>query len=335
MRVFRTARRGISLIEVLLVIAVIGMLVSLTLPAVQAARESARRKTCMNQLRQLTLAVLLHEGTHKHFPTGGWGWEYVGDPDKGFGPKQPGGWVYNILPYLEQEDLHSSGQGLGEQEKQSAAARIIETLTPGLICPSRRLERLFPHHGDPHNGQIVNAAPYKFSTRTDYAINVGVVHDLECEELRDTHPEGEDDGNDGDDTATVVEIRCDTSKFDGISFYFSRVGTEQITDGLSHTYALGEKYLNPNDYKTGTDPGDNESAYSGVNADQYRTTSDEYPLVPDELHFQNKYAFGSSHVRGFHMSFCDGAVQFVGFDVDPQIHAGRGTRNRGDQTSSK
>jgi prepilin-type N-terminal cleavage/methylation domain-containing protein len=322
--------RGFTLVELLVVIAIIGVLIALLVPAVQAARESARRKTCMNQLRQLTMAVLLHEGSQKHFPTGGWGWEYAGDPDKGFGAKQPGGWVYNILPYLEQSAVHDLGQGLGGQEKLAATARLIETLVPGLICPTRRAERLFPHQGSPFNGQIVNAGPYTVSTRIDYAINVGVVHDLECEELRDTHPEGEDDGNDDNDTATVVEIRCDTSKFDGISFYFSRIGPEQITDGLSHTYALGEKYLNPNDYETGTDEGDNESAYSGVNADQYRTTSAEYPLVPDELHRKNKYAFGSSHGSGFHMATCDGAVEFVGFDINPEIHAGRGTRNRGE-----
>ena len=92
-----------------MVIAIIGILIALLLPAVQAARESARQLTCATNLKQLSLAVINHQDTHGFYPTGGWGWDWVGDPDRGFGnqpdPKQPGGWVFSILPFIEQEDL--------------------------------------------------------------------------------------------------------------------------------------------------------------------------------------------------------------------------------------
>ena len=86
-----------------MVIAIIGILVALLLPAIQAAREAARRTQCKNNLRQIALACLNHESTHKTFPHGGWGWHWMGDPDKGFGRKQPGGWIYQATPYLEEE----------------------------------------------------------------------------------------------------------------------------------------------------------------------------------------------------------------------------------------
>lgn len=103
---------GFTLVELLVVIAIIGILVALLLPAVQAARESSRRSQCQNQLKQQALACHNHADVHKHFPTGGWGWLWVGDPDRGFGVDQPGGWIFNVLPFLEQNDLHDRGRGL-------------------------------------------------------------------------------------------------------------------------------------------------------------------------------------------------------------------------------
>src|SRR6186997_2833814 len=103
------SRRSVSaftLVELLVVIAIIGILVALLLPAVQAAREAARRNQCKNNLKQLSLGCLLHEDTHKALPSGGWAKFFTADANMGYGPNQPGGWYYNVLAYIEEQAAH-------------------------------------------------------------------------------------------------------------------------------------------------------------------------------------------------------------------------------------
>src|SRR3954470_11488598 len=127
----RRSTVGFTLVELLVVIAIIGILVALLLPAVQAARESARRQQCSNNLKQLALGALNHHDVHKIFPTGGWGWFWVGDADRGFKRDQPGGWVYNVLPFIEEEAKHRLA-GDGDREnittaQLNGALQVIQT----------------------------------------------------------------------------------------------------------------------------------------------------------------------------------------------------------------
>src|SRR5688572_26083147 len=141
MNIKRKCRQpAFTLVELLVVIAIIGILVALLLPAVQAAREASRRTQCKNNLKQIGLAVVNHENQQRFFPHGGWGFQCMGLPNRGFGPTQPGGWVYNILPYLEEQSLHK----FGTPEPTKAQLKQVAMTPVGVMnCPSRRPAEAF------------------------------------------------------------------------------------------------------------------------------------------------------------------------------------------------
>jgi prepilin-type N-terminal cleavage/methylation domain-containing protein len=170
---------GFSLVELLVVIAILATLVGLLLPAVQSAREFARRQQCANNIRQLALGALGHESGIGHFPTGGWGYFWVGDPDRGFGRDQPGGWAYSVLPFIEQQSVWSlptDGQrDVITAEQKSKAMEMVRVVLPTVVCPTRRSPKTYPK---PANGAFVaynsaDLAGDQTVARSDYAANAG------------------------------------------------------------------------------------------------------------------------------------------------------------------
>jgi prepilin-type N-terminal cleavage/methylation domain-containing protein len=170
-----SAKSGFTLVELLVVIAIIGVLVAVILPAVQAAREAGRRTQCLNNLKNIGLAFQTHVDVHKQYPTGGWGWLWTGDPDRGFGVRQPGGWMYNILPYMEEQALHDMGKGLpeGSAPKKTLARQRVQTPLAWGTCPTRRPVATFPvtWWGMPLNPGVNIEPPLWVAARSDYCAN--------------------------------------------------------------------------------------------------------------------------------------------------------------------
>lgn len=298
--------RGFTLVELLVVIAIIGVLVALLLPAVQAARESARRTQCSNHLKQMGLAFHNHEDSLKHLPTGGWGWNYVGDPDGGFAENQPGGWTYNILPWIEQNNLREIGLGQPGPLKQAELARLVGTPIKFYHCPSRRTARLYPITVQP-----VNAAAVTQGAKLDYAVNCG---------------DGGNERNGGSPTQTA----SDPATFPGIHYDKSKIRLGEITDGLSNTIMIGEKYLNPDRYMTGNDAADNENLYVGFDNDNSRATgSGSFPPRQDTRGL-SAHIFGSAHTAGFQVVLCDGSVRMISYAIDQKNYQNLGNRMDGE-----
>ena len=306
--------RGFTLVELLVVIAIIAMLVALLLPAVQAAREAARRTQCLNNLRQLALGCINHHDTHNFMPSGGWGRHWVCDPDRGFGERQPGGWAYHVLPFIESGNIHSLGAGADDKLKRTMNFQRITTPQPIFHCPSRREARLYPVDSFSWNRNPKFTDPLTEVARTDYAANGG-------DGVTGLFGNGWSDGPATFEQGDSGSYNWPSLKLhNGITANRSEIGIAKIMDGTSKTYLLGEKYLNPDSYTTGQDWGDNHNLYSGDDMEIVRFARRDAPLSRDQPGLVMYFGFGSAHPSGCHMAMCDGSVRPLAYDLDQEVH---------------
>ena len=338
-------RTALTLVELLVVVAILGLLVALLLPAVQSAREAGRRTRCHANLRQLALACLAHEHLRGFLPTGGWGGEWAGDPDRGFGTRQPGGWAFNVLPHVEEVALRDLGSGLTDAAaKADLAVQRLTTPLPLFACPSRRPATAWTLAAS-KKPLRVTAVPQMLTRRPaavvrgDYAANMGS-GSLPSNNYRSGgSPSSIESGDLMSDAAWQSGYGPPP---DGVIFRRSQTRLRDITDGLSTTYLLGEKYVEPAAIATGLSDDDDQCLYSGHDRDVLRTGLE--PPSQDRAGFDpatvsgipgtsNKYplpiAFGSPHPDGCGMAMADGSVRPVASTIDAAAHRAAAGRNDG------
>ena len=311
--------RAFTLVELLVVIAIIGILVALLLPAVQTAREAARRTQCMNHLRNLGLACHGHHDSHGFFPSGGWGSNWMGDPDQGFGRRQPGSWLFSVMPFIEEGalfDLAAGRPGWPVPNRKKLTLGEVHGTPVGLFyCPSRRAPFAYQAKATftgAHNWRHAGGP----LARNDYAGCAGAIS-AGWDEMRPTYENHDTYGG-----------WPPSNYFDGVIYMRSEVKIRQVTDGTSHTYMVGEKNVRPEAYQGATgsnvDFGDDEGALSGANGDNVRSTN--VRPVRDTIGGHYWAAWGSAHPAGWHAMMADGSVTLRNYDIDRISHRGLGTR---------
>lgn len=212
-------RPAFTLVELLVVIAIIGILVALLLPAVQAARESARRTQCTNQLKQIGLAVMNHHDAKGIFPNGRTSRDEFGVS-----------WAFQILPQLEEQAIYDAWVPT-EPVHSDANAAAMRTPVEVYACPSRRGAAADRNFDNDDQGATANGEPPGVAVLGDYAANAGLEEDMGMED--NDFEEGEVD---------FVAGHIDWS-LAGPIFSNSDIKSRNVSDGLSKTLAVGEKHL--------------------------------------------------------------------------------------------
>jgi len=312
---------------------------------------------CKNNLKQVGLAFQNHLNLYKHFPTGGWGWNWTGDPERGVGKTQPGGWAYNILPFIGETALHAMGKGSGAQKPQLLGMQTA-TFVKGFGCPSRRSESTtFPMSV---TGGVNFTVPAKVA-RMDYAACAGgmagkqpVPNDVELHD----NPQGPGPANNQADIdlylsgsapygLNLCEDRNNNNRYaTGVVYSRSMVRLKQVSDGLGKTYAVGEKFLMIDKYGTGNDGADNEWMFVGFDNDANRSATDIGDGINSNILRDDRSTtvvngdtldhsglgrnlWGSAHPSAFNMVFCDGSVHSIPFTLDLKTHRQLGNRMDG------
>jgi prepilin-type N-terminal cleavage/methylation domain-containing protein len=313
---------GFTLVELLVVIAIIGALVALLLPAVQAARESARRMSCQNNLKQIGLAVHNFHDVFGHFPTSG----NAGGPtlingmpagQKGT-PYQQSGTLFQILPFIEQQALYNCGD----------VNKIRGTPIKSYYCPSRRPPVTRPNSG---GTQLLALNDYAMPIWKDTTAGAG---------LGGANPGCWNWWNDttGDQTnhpfykQTIFVRGGKGNDPNGQPFAFPPGRMAEITDGTSSTVMMAEKFVDITRYRppqvdldpaeAGASPnsGFTDAGYFGGWTWGTMRCTQGGPIR--DQRFQSTawwQMFGSPHPAGCVAVFADGSVKGFNFNIPNAI----------------
>jgi prepilin-type N-terminal cleavage/methylation domain-containing protein/prepilin-type processing-associated H-X9-DG protein len=313
---FRRPLHGFTLVELLVVITIIGILIALLLPAVQAAREAARRMQCCNNFRQTALALLNYEQGRGSLPPGELIWGPNFDPGNcGPFPAAPPafvgpGWSWFILPQMEMQNLYDQFKWTGSVGATGTNLLPSQTMIGAYICPSAPDGReKSGYSGDPGSPSLIWVGPTNIAGVSDS-------WDWSCDQFA-TNPSG--------------QTGYWPDQYPRIDGMFGQLGScrlSDVNDGLSNTLMLGEV--------TGGGVGSNDEfpwvllnlvdTYDGIDGPWTIPGGDKYHANTDAWAW--RWAGPSSyHPNGCNFAMGDGSVQFLSRNIAAGVLAALTTRN--------
>ncbi|MCA9032920.1 MAG: DUF1559 domain-containing protein [Planctomycetaceae bacterium] len=290
------SRCGISLVEILVSVSIIALLIAMLLPAVQSVRESARKSTCQNHLKQIALGCEQFESVHGHYPTSQLFEQHGVGPDG-----TTWSFLAQLLPHLEQSNLHTEG---GIPEKTLRESGIADRQVAVFLCPS-----------DPHS----NTGP-RLDAGNMYEVDFAVGQTNYKGVCGSNWGADISQGWSATDSGTRWPNPSRTGSFDGLNEgdgLFSRVdwkrprSKDRIIDGTSSTMMLGEALPKYDTY------------CSWPYANNVHSTCAIPPNIKDDTNPQdwpNTQSFRSEHVGGLHFAFADGSVHFINESIDLTVY---------------
>ncbi len=302
MKKSRTIHQGFTLIELLVVIAIIAILIALLLPAVQQAREAARRTQCKNNLKQIGLAVENYESTFGAYPPGRLGCDGINTgPCNGNTAEQRSGasGFVLLLPFLEQQNMfdfiniNDAPYNQGSTWNTAGVQTALEARLEAFVCPS-----------DTSNPFVVTNG---FDAATgSYAFCHGTL---------------------GPSSGISVQMKIDNT---GLFMYKESLARSEITDGTSNTFVAGEVV------DAHTEESYNRWSLGSRHLDCLRTTENPVNTPPGTGITTSPYgialngAFGSEHPGGAQFLFADGHVSFISENIDIITYRALSTRSKGE-----
>ena len=334
--------RGFTLVELLVVIAIIGVLVSLLLPAVQAAREAARRMSCVNNIKNVALAIHNFHDARKHIPFDVWDGKFgaenyvrPGEPEEAAPQSRVRanraesgkGWIVDILPYIEQQGLYDamkpgfdpslrdtrfSAGGTGRGMGLASIRELVQRQLPILTCPS-----------DPSAVPTAGMFPWPIAEEVAVTSYKGVAGDTAV-------GAGFFDGLFNDEEFGTLPDCFERLGCNGLFWkmgYYDPINFRRISDGLSNTFMVGESVTEQDPHSSAYH---SEGDWASCNIQFNYFSPSDFETIRNGLEWVNTRGFRSLHPGGGNFAMADASVRFVNEGLDHNLYRALSTKDGGE-----